>query len=87
VIVDGVNPTGFLSLSANTGRFGEWSVTVPGGVPAPFAGTQFHSAVFDPTLPGGLRVAGTIGFTPVNTVDALKRSVVDAYFPSIRHAY
>ncbi len=85
VIVDGVNPTGFLSLSANTGPFGEWSVTVPGGVPASFAGTQFQAAVFDPTLPGGFRMTGTIGLTAVNTVDVLNRNVVDAYFQSIRH--
>lgn len=85
VLVDGVNPTNFFSYSANTGVGGEWSVTIPAGVPSNFPTTYFQAAVFDPTLAGGFRLSGTIGLSVVNTIDVLNRNTTDAIFQINRH--
>lgn len=85
ILVDGVNPTGFLSFAATTGPTGEWTITLPAGLPASFSNINFQGAVFDPTLAGGFRMTGTIGLTMVNTIDVLYRNVFDALFHVVRH--
>ena len=77
-IVNGLDPTQWQNLGAFVNGQGDWTFTLPSGLPPGIGLSHVQAALFDPAYSGGFRLTASVTVEIRNDIETLMRNALDA---------